>query len=102
MPKQDSGSNFVILGNEVRSARQVVIEARLRLDAADTVLNQLAAELRALAQNPADRKLRSDILVFMPRLITLIRSAKFNAGSEGPIATELAEAEWIATMIQNL
>lgn len=102
MPKQDSGTNFVNLGNSVRAARQVIIEARLRLDAADTELNQVSAELRALAQNPADRKLRADQLVFFPRLLELIKSARSDADPGSSTASELAEAEWIATMIQKL
>lgn len=106
MPKQDSGSDFVNLGTAVRSARQVVIEARLRLDAADTILNQASAELRALAQNPADRQLRFNQEAFFPLLMTMIAQAKASIGPDAQSnqnATNfLTQAEWIAGKIRQL
>lgn len=113
MPKQDSASTLVQFGIDIRASRQAMLEARAKLETADTILNGLSAELRAMAANPADRKLRADQLVFFPMLLELIAKA-IDLSTPWEIETEesrisrrdethrtLTQAQWIARRIQQ-
>lgn len=106
MPKQDSSSTFVQFGTDVRSARQAMLEARNKLETADTILNILAAELRASSSNPKDRQLRADQLTFFQILWQFIDQAKERAVlAEKPddqLIAILNQVDWIARRIQQL
>lgn len=102
MPKQDIGGLIGMLSSDVYRARLATHEGRAKLEESDTILNRVAAELSALERNPPDRKLRADQLVFLPRLLALIKSARSAADPGSSTAAELTEAEWIVNMIQKL
>lgn len=102
MPKQDIGGLIGALSSDVYRARLATHEGRAKLEESDTILNRVAAELAAIERNPPDRKLRVEQLRFLPRLLTLIKSARSAADPGSSTAAELTEAEWIVNMIQNL
>lgn len=106
MPKQDISGLIGMLSSEIYRARLATHEGRAKLEASDTILNRVAAELAAIERNPPDRQLRFAQQAFFPMLLTMIAQAKSSIGTDAQANQNavnfLTQAEWIAGQIRQI